>query len=218
MSLYLDKYPRRNVRACHGCHRWEDGPILGLWITDVWGLKWPHWWGRRPPIYPFLASCPPNNVECGAMWGWSPKWGCVRMLFRFLPEEPSASRSPMSAGACFLPPFSWWWSWVRSASICLESDPGSYCDSGVYCGSQRLWVGQYKGGVEAAYPNLLLASVRMSFAGSAPAGFSSSLELQCFTAHDVLLFARLVQKWLTCFFFDVVGKGIYSLLNILVPL
>jgi len=48
--------------------------------------------------------------------------------------------------------------------------------------------------VEAADPNLLLASVGMSFAGSASACLSSPLELQCFTAHDVLLFAHLVQK------------------------
>jgi len=72
--------------------------------------------------------------------------------------------------------------------------------------------------VEAADLNLLLASVGMSFAGSVPAGFRSPLELQCFTKHDFLLFAHLVQKGRTSFFFTVAGKGRYSLLDILVTL
>jgi len=44
--------------------------------------------------------------------------------------------------------------------------------------------------MEAAFPNLLLASVTTSFASSAPAGFRSPLELQGFAARDVLLFAQ----------------------------
>jgi len=76
----------------------------------------------------------------------------------------------------------------------LESNPSGYCDSGVGCGCQRLRVGHFEVGVEAAYPNLLLASVRTSFAGSAPAGFRSHLELQGFAVHDILLFVHLVQK------------------------
>ena len=54
-------------------------------------------------------------------------------------------------------------------------------------GHIRCGICHSKGGVEAAYPNLLLASVRTSFVGSAPAGFRSPLELQGFAAHDVLL-------------------------------
>ena len=76
----------------------------------------------------------------------------------------------------------------------LESNPSGYCDSEVGCGCQRLRVGHCEGGVEAACPNLLLAAVGMSFAGSAPADFRSLLELQCFHARDVLLFAHFVQK------------------------
>jgi len=76
----------------------------------------------------------------------------------------------------------------------LESNPSGYCDSGVGCGSRRLRVHHCEGGVEAAYLNLLLASVGTSFAGSAPACFHSHLELQGFAAHDVLLFAHFLQK------------------------
>ena len=76
----------------------------------------------------------------------------------------------------------------------LEPNPSGYCDSGVGCGCQRLRLGHCEGGVEAACPDLIFASVRMSFAGSAPAGFRSNLELQGFAAHDVLLFAHFLQK------------------------
>ena len=76
----------------------------------------------------------------------------------------------------------------------LEPNPSGYCDSGVSCGCQRLRVGHCEGGVEAAYPNVILASVGTSFAGSAPTGFRSHLELQGFAAHDVLLFAHLLQR------------------------
>jgi len=75
----------------------------------------------------------------------------------------------------------------------LESNLSGYCDSGVGCGYQRLRVGHCEGGMEAAYLNLVLASVMTSFAGSAPAGLRSHLELQGFAAYDVLLFAHLVQ-------------------------
>jgi len=111
------------ISAYCGCRRWEVGPVLGLWTTDVWGLEWPHWWGRRQLIYPFPASFPPNSVECGAMWQYSLKSDCVGIFSRFLPEgRPTASRDPVSAGAWFWPLFS---SWARPAfEVC---SPCSRC-------------------------------------------------------------------------------------------
>jgi len=76
----------------------------------------------------------------------------------------------------------------------LVPNPSGYCYSGVGCGYQRLGVGYCEVGVEAACPDLILASVGMSFTGSAPAGFRSPLELQGFAAHDVLFFSHLLQK------------------------
>ena len=43
----------------------------------------------------------------------------------------------------------------------LEPNPSSYCYSGVGCGYQRLGVGHCEGGVEAACPDLILASVAL---------------------------------------------------------
>ena len=106
----LDKYPRRNgpTNGCKGLS----------WLSLMRG--WPNsgavnhrrmGTGVTPLVGASAADIPISCIMSSKQrWTWGnvrveSEMNCDGIFFRFLLEEPSASRCPMSAGAWFLPPF-----------------------------------------------------------------------------------------------------------------